>query len=80
MISANIHPAAQMSTPVEYNGAPNSSSGLRYHLRGSMQTKQFRHEDSQRTRYSTCEEKCVLYTLATAIMPSCSTSAVRTWL
>ena len=28
-----MHPAAQTSTPPEYNGAPNSNSGLRYHLR-----------------------------------------------
>lgn len=32
MISANMHPAAHTSTPVEYIGAPKSSSGLRYHL------------------------------------------------
>jgi hypothetical protein len=33
MISAKMQPAAHMSTPVEYIGAPYSSSGLRYHLR-----------------------------------------------
>lgn len=31
-ISAKMHPAAHISTPVEYSGAPNNSSGLRYHL------------------------------------------------
>lgn len=30
--SANMHPTAQISTPVPYSRAPNSSSGARYHL------------------------------------------------
>lgn len=35
-ISAKMHPAAHMSTPVEYRGAPKRSSGLRYHLHMHM--------------------------------------------
>ena len=37
MISAKIHPIAHISTPVQYWGAPNNSSGLRYHLHTGLQ-------------------------------------------
>lgn len=45
MISANMHPTAHMSTPTEYSGAPNSSSGERYHLQHIIQVQQ--HSMSQ---------------------------------
>lgn len=35
IISAKIHPTAHISTPVEYNGAPNNNSGALYHLNNS---------------------------------------------
>ena len=54
MISANMQPTAHMSTPTEYSGAPNSSSGERYHLQYIIQVQQHGMSQDSKNRMECC--------------------------